>query len=100
MITRLLDRLRPGGLLAVGNAAVNPTSFWFAEFLLDWSLIYRTRQEMFELAEDIPNVASADVHLEASEAYHFLLLRKSAERNPACAVITADLPRGDARLAL
>jgi hypothetical protein len=71
----LADRLAPGGLLAVGNALWPNEWMWSAEFVLDWTLIYRTRDEMARLAARLARVET-EVIVEPGGAYYFLLLRK------------------------
>jgi SAM-dependent methyltransferase len=76
LIRGLYDLLAPGGLLAVGNAIAPQPMFWSAEFLVDWTLLYRTREEMFNLARLIPDEAEIDVIVEPGNAYYFLLVRR------------------------
>jgi hypothetical protein len=61
--------------LAVGNALAPNTHSWLIDYASDWVLIYRTAETVAEMAKLIPN-AQIDVVTEASNAYHFLLLRK------------------------
>ncbi|MCB9779216.1 MAG: PilZ domain-containing protein [Alphaproteobacteria bacterium] len=72
----MYERLAPGGLLAVGNAIAPNEDMWSPEFVLDWSMVYRTREEMTGLARDLPEGAQAEVTLEPGEAYWYLLIRK------------------------
>jgi trans-aconitate methyltransferase len=76
LLLELYGRLAPGGLLAIGNAASPNDHFWEAEFILDWTLLYRTKEEMLRLADKIPRPAEIDVTLEPGNAYYFLLVRK------------------------
>ncbi len=76
LIRGLYDLLAPGGLLAVGNAIAPQPMFWSAEFLVDWTLLYRTREEMVNLARLIPDDAEVDVIVEPGNAYYFLLVRR------------------------
>ena len=76
LIGGLYDRLAPGGLLTVGNAAGPNEYSWSPEFILDWTLIYRTRDEMLRLTQNLPKGAEIDVVLEPGQAYYFLLIRK------------------------
>ena len=77
LLASLVRQLAPGGLLAVGNARVDDSQWWFPEFVLDWSLRYRTREDMRKLAARIDGLAGVDVVLEPSEGYYFLLLRRA-----------------------
>ena len=78
LVKALYDLLRPGGLVAVGNARGPNTHFWSLEFVLDWSLLYRSKEDMLKLAKLVPAEAQVEVTLEPSEAYYFLLVRKPA----------------------
>jgi extracellular factor (EF) 3-hydroxypalmitic acid methyl ester biosynthesis protein len=76
LLRALHEQLAPGGLLALGNAIGPNDHFWSPEFLLDWTLLYRTREEMLRLAELLPETAEADVVVEPGNAYYFLTVRK------------------------
>lgn len=76
LIRRLYeDFLAPGGMLAVGNAKTPNEHFWIAEFVVNWSLIYRTEDDMLRLADGL-TCADKSVQSEEIGAYHFLVLRK------------------------
>ena len=75
-LTRALrERLRPGGVLAIGNALAPNDHFWLGEFVLDWSLIYRDRAAIRRFAADV-DPAAIEIRREASGAYDFLILRE------------------------
>jgi len=76
LVSHLFDLLAPGGLLAVGNAVAPNDVFWATEFLVDWTLLFRTRTEMADLATLLPENAEVSVVAEPLGAYHFLLIRK------------------------
>jgi len=76
LLKGLFDLLAPGGLLAIGNAVAPNEFFWNMEFLVDWTLFYRSREEMLGLAALLPETAESEVVLEPSGGYHFLLVRK------------------------
>jgi SAM-dependent methyltransferase len=78
LIQALYDCLKPGGTLLIGNARGPNRYFFCPEFVLDWSLIYRTREEMLELARTLPGEAKVDIELERSEAYWFMVIKKPA----------------------
>ena len=42
----------PSGLLAIGNALAPNHWFWTTEFISDWTLLYRTREEMLRRLVD------------------------------------------------
>jgi extracellular factor (EF) 3-hydroxypalmitic acid methyl ester biosynthesis protein len=76
LVQTLYERLRPGGLLAIGNAIAPNLHFWALELLLDWTLLYRTRSQMSKLAARLPSQAEISVATEPGQAYFFLLVRR------------------------
>ena len=76
LIRALYDLLADGGLLLVGNAVAPNEFFWAAEFLVDWTLLYRTRAEVLGLAASLPESAEIEVIEEPSGGYFFLRVRK------------------------
>lgn len=76
LIAGLARLLSPGGLLAIGNAVGPNEHFWSPEFVLDWTLLYRTRDEMRRLAADVPGEPEVEVVEEPGKAYYFLLVRQ------------------------
>jgi hypothetical protein len=76
LVKALYDLLAKDGLLLVGNLVAPNEFFWGAEFLMDWTLLYRTRQEMLSLTALLPDSAQVELTEEATGAYHFLRIRK------------------------
>jgi SAM-dependent methyltransferase len=76
VIKALYNRLVPGGLLAVGNAIGPNTNLWPPEFVADWPILYRSRDDMHEMAKVVPEAADVEVVVDPGEAYYFLLIRK------------------------
>ena len=77
LLETLYERLAPGGLLAVGNALGPNMHYWLAELVLDWTLIYRDRDELRRLASSLTGAgAELEILRESSEAYDFIVLRK------------------------
>lgn len=76
LIADLYKHLAPGGLLVIANALRPNTHLWFSEFALDWSLIYRDRDDMLRLARDLPEDASREIAPDPSGAFHFLRIRR------------------------
>jgi hypothetical protein len=71
--------LREGGRLVVGNAAAGPGVRWMPEFVLDWTMIYRTEAELLDLARDFAHRAKIEIDSDESAAWLFLVAR--AETN-------------------
>lgn len=65
--------LRGGGRLVVGNAAAAPDVRWVPEFLLDWTMIYRTEAELRALARDFRERAKIEIECDDSAAWLFLV---------------------------
>lgn len=70
----LHERLRPGGLLAIGNALAPNDHFWLCEFVLDWTLLYRDHAALRRFVR--PDAGALEVRREGSQAYDFLLCRR------------------------
>lgn len=77
LIKKLYSLLLPGGMMIIGNfLAEHPTMVYMA-YWMDWMLIYRTEEEMLELAADIDG-AEATVRSDATGIQLFLQVRKPA----------------------
>lgn len=76
LVAALYEKLAPGGTMLVGNASAPNDWFWAAEFLLDWTLLYRTDEEVRRLAAKLPPNATVSVELEPGKAYYFLCVKK------------------------
>ncbi|MDD5564347.1 MAG: class I SAM-dependent methyltransferase [Thermoanaerobaculaceae bacterium] len=76
LVRTLFDQLAPGGLVVLGNALGPNDHFWSPEFILDWTMLYRTRDEMLRLAKRLPESAEVSVEIEPGNAYYFLMVRK------------------------
>lgn len=63
--------------MSVGNAIGPQDCFWTPEFLGDWSMIYRTRDQVVRLGDRLPANAEIDVVAEPGNAYYFLNVRKT-----------------------
>lgn len=76
LICALYDLLAPGGLISIGNAKTPQECWWTAEFLGDWTMIDRTKDEVMELGAKLPESAERHVEIEPGNAYYFLNIRK------------------------
>ena len=77
LIQTMYELVAPGGLIIIGNALAPNEHFWAPEFLGDWTILYRTRDEVFRLAALLPENADVDVITEPGNAYFFLMVRKN-----------------------
>lgn len=76
LVYSLVERLAPGGTLLVGNAIGPNRHFWFCEFILDWTLIYRTKEEMEDLGKYVRDQVDQEIFADSLGVYHLLQLRK------------------------
>jgi SAM-dependent methyltransferase len=75
LVAGLFDLLAPGGRLIVGNMKANTDMAWPLEFIADWTLNYRTADEMARFA-DLIDPASVDLHTDPKGYSYLLSLRK------------------------
>lgn len=76
-LVRLLSELVvPEGLVCVGNVLGPTKNFWLAEFMSDWTLIYRNEDEMYELGEYVQSISDVSVERDPTSFFYFLLARK------------------------
>ena len=75
-IAALYEHLMPGGLLIIGNMKNTDIScFWPMEFICDWTVVYRTADEMRALALGLEG-AEIDVRDDSSGRVCMLYVRK------------------------
>ncbi len=79
-LTQLLyGRLRPGGRLLLGNLVETPDSTWVMDYVLGWTLRYRTDQSMLHLAAGFAlPPSSTGIVRDATGQCVFLDVRKPA----------------------
>jgi extracellular factor (EF) 3-hydroxypalmitic acid methyl ester biosynthesis protein len=78
LMTGCFGLLRDGGRLVVGNAAACPGVRWMPEFVLDWTMIYRTEAELRGLARDFADRARIEIDSDDSAAWLFLVAHAAA----------------------
>jgi extracellular factor (EF) 3-hydroxypalmitic acid methyl ester biosynthesis protein len=76
---RMFDMTRPGGRLLIPNFLTGIPDAGYMEAFMDWSLIYRNHDEMYQLAAALPVLQVADVQVFNDPDYNiaFLLVAKS-----------------------
>lgn len=68
----LYEHVAPGGLLMLANVRdFRETCMWPLEFIMDWSLIYRSEDEMHDLVEGLP---STDTRLEIDKTGNVFII--------------------------
>jgi hypothetical protein len=78
LLKTLYDRLEPGGLMMIGNMADSDLSnYWPMEFIADWRVKYRSRDEMVRLAARCEG-ADLEVVPESTRRVWMLYVRKPA----------------------
>jgi extracellular factor (EF) 3-hydroxypalmitic acid methyl ester biosynthesis protein len=70
----LRKSLAPGGTLVVGNMKARDDVAWTNEFVLDWPLIFRTEEEMLDLAAEL-DPANVEVRLDRTGCTYLLYVR-------------------------
>lgn len=73
----LYDALVPGGLLAIGNVALDNPSRWMMEYISEWFLIHRSRAELAGFGSALtPAPSAVQVDSEPLGVNLFLLVRR------------------------
>lgn len=76
LIQSLYSDLKPGGLLVIGNLKLGPKAGrWAAEMICDWTMFYRTEQEMRDLAKSIPS-KNIELRSDRTDRVYLLCIRK------------------------
>lgn len=79
LVKSLYDKVAPGGTLMVANLRDAPLSgFWPAEFICDWSMVYRGEAEMLALAEGI-DASGVDLRTDETGLVYLLAIEKPAD---------------------
>ncbi|MCI0377978.1 MAG: hypothetical protein L0215_10250 [Gemmataceae bacterium] len=71
----LFELLRPRGRLLLANFLPGILDVGYMESYMGWKLIFRTRQEMLALAEEIPLVEIRDIRLFAEDNQNIIFLQ-------------------------
>lgn len=79
IVTCLYGMLAPGGRVFIGNLRRVPDCSWVMDYALAWHLVYRTEDEMLDLAGEIdPPPARSQVTRDATENCLFLDVERPA----------------------
>jgi extracellular factor (EF) 3-hydroxypalmitic acid methyl ester biosynthesis protein len=79
LTAKLYRNLNPGGIAFIGNMAPENPSRFTMEYLAEWYLIYRTPEEVRQMAELVAAEAVIDVVHEPTGINHFLRLERPAD---------------------
>lgn len=78
LVQRMVDMLRPGGTLLIGNLREDPASAWMMEHAVAWHLIYREPHDMLELAAGLSGVERSRIVFDETERCMFLEVTKAS----------------------
>lgn len=76
VLKRLYDLVAPGGELIVGNFHTSNPTRMYMEYWMDWVLIYRSEEQMQELAMELPG-ADARIEFEDTRSQLFLCITRT-----------------------
>ena len=76
LVKRLFSRLKKGGTMIIGNFKSPNDATWGLEYLVDWHLLYRTTQDMHDLAADIQEPHETEITCDASGYTNMLLVTR------------------------
>lgn len=84
LTNELFNLLNPGGRLLLANWLPNTPTIAYMEAALDWWLVYRNKEQMQELIEDIPkeNINNIDIFVEKNEVIVFMEIEKVGGTDP------------------
>lgn len=75
-VKKLFAYIRPGGRVIVGNVNDNDYGmYWSTEYVTDWTMFFRNRQEMDRIAEGLPG--NPEISTDDSGSYFMLQMTKS-----------------------
>jgi hypothetical protein len=85
LVKSLFAKVAPGGSLLVANLREGPLSgLWPAEFICDWSMVYRSEADMLRLAEGL-GASAVDLRTDETGLVYLLAIDKPEEPPPAAA---------------
>lgn len=77
LVAKLYDYLKPGGSVLIGNINDDMSGmFWSAECVLDWTMYFRSLNDMERIADGLEGEVSID--LDPSGSYYMLKVTKPA----------------------
>ena len=77
LLRALFDALVPGGLIAVGNVAIDNPSRWAMEYFSEWFLIHRSADELRRFGDMLtPKPSHVSIDSEPLGVNLFLLVRR------------------------
>jgi extracellular factor (EF) 3-hydroxypalmitic acid methyl ester biosynthesis protein len=76
IVSKLWENVKPGGKMILTNAhPSNPTRLWM-EYVSEWYLIYKTREEMMLIVENLKDVLKMEYLLDKFSVYQYIIVTK------------------------
>lgn len=75
VLKKLFHLLLPGGEMIIGNFAFENPSMQYMAYWMDWTIVYRSEEEMFALASELEGACSA-VYRDETGIQIFLSIKK------------------------
>ncbi|WP_169566180.1 hypothetical protein [Sneathiella limimaris] len=67
LVQDLYQNLKPGGTLMIGSMYDSPNSLeWQVEFITDWQLEYRNKEQMLAMASSLPDTATLNTTVDST----------------------------------
>lgn len=76
LIAKFYTFLNPGGTMAIGNMDGWNPNRWTMEHLLEWNLVYKTKDELYHLGDSLPDDAERTMDVEETGINNFLIIKK------------------------
>lgn len=77
LVQVMFSMLKPGGSLVVANYMPTIRDTGFMESLMDWWLVYRTREDMIRITADVPQEQIDEIRIRAEENQNIVFLEMS-----------------------
>lgn len=76
IVSSLWKNVKSKGKLLLTNAhPKNPTKLWM-EYVSDWYLNYKTREEMFQIIENLPDIGDSHYEIDIYNVYQYITISK------------------------
>jgi extracellular factor (EF) 3-hydroxypalmitic acid methyl ester biosynthesis protein len=79
LVARFWQKVAPGGAFLITNAHPDNPTRLAMEWISDWELVYKTRDEMLSLAEGLPAVAQRELTLDPYGVYQYLAIHRQPQ---------------------
>ncbi len=76
LVRKLYTLVAPGGRIMIGNYHVDSPDRAYLDYVMDWPLIYKSEEDMREMAANLPGEADVKVGFEPSGSQMFLSIVK------------------------